>query len=138
MGIRRACSARSGHGLLSINRVGKSAGPNQSEVAARWAATNAPENPTKTEPPKITVIFNYGIFLRFKQGEFLERLINRAGGSEGAFEKGDFLGWKLAFQRFLGQLLQEFRQFPAVFSGTGSANSNMRRKFPGFFRDADY
>ncbi len=32
--------------------IGKSAGPNQSDVAPRRGATNAPENPTKTGPIK--------------------------------------------------------------------------------------
>ncbi len=82
MGIRRACSARSGHGLLSINRAGKSAGPNQSEVAARRAATNAPENPTKTGPPKIKVIVKlfYDLLKQFEGAE-AGLAANRAAGA---------------------------------------------------------
>ncbi len=52
VGFRRACSARSGHGLLWVKFIGKSAGTNRSEVAARRDATSAPEKPNKTGPIK--------------------------------------------------------------------------------------
>ncbi len=61
--VEQACSARSGYGLLAINLVGKSAGTNRSEVAARRDATSALRNHALTGPLSNNVA-NYSMGLK--------------------------------------------------------------------------